>query len=198
MDKPALTADLFARALVAAAVSWGDDPAHILPIKRGGTHRNGEPGRSRSINAAAVAVANVTGSTVTRCMTILGGHESGPRKMRVRDPETFARAMRAAEAAITGGPLPRFAKFRPPSVGSIAASLRPPVDRPVKVSDAPVTDRIMAQLRDRALSAPTLAYLVDAKEMAVSDALKCLRFEGLVMPGETPEAGERHRVWSVV
>lgn len=72
----------------------------------------------------------------------------------------------------------------------------PGMTEPSQAIPAPLGDRVLQALGDEALSAPTLAYRVDGKELYVLEALRCLAGQGLVEAIAPPPAeGARFQKW---
>jgi len=67
--------------------------------------------------------------------------------------------------------------------------------RPLPKSPISIGDRIMAELSNKPLAAPTLATLLGEKENIISQALSALVHERQAEPGEVPPNGERYRVY---
>lgn len=98
--RPALTADLIARAIIAAALAYGDDPVKALTVKQGRL--------KRAIGPAVEAVAAVTGVRMSRVARLLGCRGNNLARGRSADEASGRpRALRAAERAV------RYACWRP-------------------------------------------------------------------------------------
>lgn len=228
-----LTADLAARAIVASAYAYGDDPVRAMTAKSGKTRR--------CLTPALYGISTVTGVKVGRLRKIfhMGGMQSRPE-----DP-AFNRAMTAAFRAadyanwrpetreslgggqnndllVGDGPgqalaaienivafVPQPKPMRPPlelvKRGERAAPTdRPPVPvrryvAPVKITQSSaLSDRILDLLKDRALTAKSVATILDAKELYVSQTLSALAHEGLVDADDPPPpAGRDCMLWRI-
>lgn len=104
-----LTADLCARAIIAAAREYHDDPvAACVSTNRGGR---------RALSAAASAIARVTGETPGRISLLFGFSRSMVSVARHEKRGPFRRAEAAAERAA------RYAGWRPEARASVLAGV---------------------------------------------------------------------------
>lgn len=208
-----LTADLVARAVIAAARSYGDDPVHAMTS----TARFGR----RALAAAASGVARAMEVSPIRAARILQIKDTNVYTARARASADFVAAELAATRAV------EFAAWRPQAAEDDAAALEgeeplamvqveviepgprtalpgpaaarmrpspPPSDARGASVSSPIRDLILKALAERPLNTMSLAYLVDSKEMAVSSTLVQLEHEGLVQY-RTVENGPRRFEW---
>ncbi|MEW5687204.1 MAG: hypothetical protein AB1942_20000 [Pseudomonadota bacterium] len=63
--------------------------------------------------------------------------------------------------------------------------------------DRPLRDRIVETLQAGAMTAPSLASLLGAKELNVGLTLAALQQEGAIAAGPPPASGPRHRPWTL-
>ena len=221
-----LTADLCARAIIASAQAYGDDPVRAM------TAKSGRP--RRCLTPALYGIASVTGRKVGRLRKMLhmGGLQAKPA-----DPE-FSRAMKAAFRAaefaawrpdaresVVGGaapdtlvedrpqgavetaprPTPRRPALELVKNGERAAAPAAHVARParyvvpVKVTEASaLSDRILDLLKDRALTAKSLATILGVKELYVGQALSALAWAKLVDADDPPPpSGRDIMLWRI-
>lgn len=185
-----LTADLIARAVIAAAEWSGTKPTTAKQILEAGRY------------PAAVALAVETHRGLSSICDMLGVLPDVVITAREALPERFRIGKERAQAAIkvqmvlarraeAAAPAP--APRRPP------VRVRPATPRAPFVASAERTlrERVLEQLHDAPSTAPSLAVLCDAKEMEVTGVLRCLEHEKLALPGAPPVGGARHRLWSI-
>ncbi|MCA3742301.1 hypothetical protein [Phenylobacterium sp.] len=105
-------ADVWARAIIAAARSFGDDPveAVVAPPARG------RAGKRRSLPAACLGIAKVSGLGVGRVAPVLGLQPNAVRAIKGRGGADFRRAVQSAERAA------QYALWRPEAAESVAGS----------------------------------------------------------------------------
>ncbi len=105
-------ADVWARAIIAAARSFGDDPieAVVAAPVRGGRSK------LQSLPAACLGIAKVSGQPVGRVAPILGLQPAHVRARKSRGGADFRRAVQAAERAA------QYALWRPEAAESVAGS----------------------------------------------------------------------------
>lgn len=234
-------ADVAARAVIAAAHSYGDDP--MLAMTATTNHWR------RSLSAAVSGLCVATGAPPSKVGPMFGVNDCTVSAAQKRNHPDFARARTAAERAVTAvlGPWPAPKRLsadpKPPALTrkrfeqiraakdvvkevAPAAETAPaipdnddPYDVPVRRRDptrsgqgadtftngrvAPpngllLPDRIMAALADKPMNPMTLAFMVDAKELAVTQALDQLAREGVVQAGSMPLTGRRFQCWRLV
>lgn len=101
-----LTAELFARAIIASAVSYGDDPVEACTAA--------DRRRRRALAPALYGLREVTGASLATSARILGVNATAAAVSRNRGGERFARAVSAASEALRWHLASRFAAAPPP------------------------------------------------------------------------------------
>ncbi len=133
-------ADVWARAIIAAARVFGDDPveAVVAPPARG------RAGKRRSLPAACLGIAKVSGLGVGRVAPVLGLQPNAVRAIKGRGGADFRRAVQSAERAA------QYALWRPEAAESVAGSASGDLEiaRPtVAAMDADVMARAVEALQ---------------------------------------------------
>lgn len=200
--------DLFARAVIASARVYGDDPVLAMV----GTDRLGNTAR-RSLNAAGEAVRqklNWPRASIARCLNLQpASFKAAAMKREGRFPAALTEARGTIDLFIkalpplgypplvaveTGGQAPP-GLVSPASDPAKVVIVRtdPPVavrtgkpvvaNRPVAAphKDGSLGDRIYAEILTRPLSANSLATILDVKEMNVINSLRALALEGAIV-----------------
>lgn len=103
-------ADLWARAIIAAAQVYGDDPVEALTSD----HAHARASKRRSLPAACLGIAEATGLSVGRVAPVLALQPSTVRARKVRAPREFKAAWKAAARAV------EYACWRPEAAESVA------------------------------------------------------------------------------
>ncbi len=216
-----LTADLAARAIIAAARSYGDDPVRAYEAQRGVMRRGVTP--------AAEALADATGLSLSLVARIVGIREQN--YYRARGTSGYEAARQAASRAIAyAGWRPEAVEVEPAgiaedaeiddpgadalpvivetvahprTVGPVAARMQPPPPPPLgnparmAQADRPARDLVLEALTERGpLNSQSLATICDRKEMAICAALSALDHEGRVV-SRAVETGARRLVWEL-
>jgi hypothetical protein len=216
-------ADVWARAIIAAARVFGDDPIEAVAA----APTRGRGSKRRSLPAACLGIAKVSAHPVGRVAPVLGLRPSAVRAMKTHGGADFRRAVQAAERAA------QYALWRPEAAESVAGSAsgdlelvdgvwtsphiaRPhaPVAGPLSLANgyafAPpfrpgptpptqCTDgRILARLAVAPGSPRVLASILDIKESFVALHLRNLAREGLVIAADlAPGQSDRDQAWRV-
>lgn len=153
----------------------------------GKRHRLEENGASPEARKIGGAITRVRRRAAT--MASLGRAKPAPVE---RAAPAQARPLPAPPAA----PEPVKAAFHPPRVGPLTAHAFPICVPRALTSDTPLADRIVARLNsDGPLSSSALAFLCDAKELVVTQAVRMLERDGRVRPGPMPAEGRRAQRW---
>ena len=105
-------ADVWARAIIAAARSFGDDPVETVV----GPSFWASGSKRQSLSAACLGIAKVSGQPVGRVAPILGLQPAHVRARKSRGGADFRRAVQAAERAA------QYALWRPESAESVAGA----------------------------------------------------------------------------
>lgn len=92
-------------------------------------------------------------------------------------------------------PAPAKPVIRASMRGRISSAVAPNMSRREIPQPVGIRGRVLSQLRFGAMNTISLATLIDAKELAVSECLRGLQIEGLVEAGPMPEEGRRHQTW---
>jgi hypothetical protein len=220
-----LTADLVARAIIAAALAYGDDPVRAC-TSLGKVQR-------RSLVAAAGGLARAEVCPVKRATSVLGVRPSGLYSARTKRLPAFlgaeTAAMRAVEFAmwrpeaaesVVGGeaedeavlppPEPEEAEAAPAAqvtgpvrqllIVTRPAAIASPAAEPPRLTPASaLRDRLVGLLTDKGpMSASSMATWLGVKELDVSRTLTALAHEGLVAAGEPGTLGRRWAPWNLV
>lgn len=214
MSASALTADLVAHAVIAAARVYGSDPIQAVEAKSGLPRR--------PVTAAALGLCRGLDLPERRLIRLFGLSASAIFEAKRRDDATFRRAAVAAETAARAArsvrvePIaadPIAVEPRRPSQARLAtvrmmaerqlATVRAPAtaprpvapSRPLPEAAGSLRFRILDVLKDAPTTSSTLAILTDAKELAVIETLRVMEHEGKVIAGAIPLQGARHRQW---
>lgn len=210
-----LDADLIARAIVAAASAYGDDPALALVTEK--------KVQRRAITAAADALSEV--APLRSVARILGVADTSVIHARQRGRRHHLAAVGAARQAIGPGedlvgpgdaspsPVPVPQPAAPArSVGPIYRPALAPPGAPVgggitEPKAAPGTmpaqgslgGRILGLLAEEAAAwtSVALATVLDVKELYVGQALNLLGHQGLAEADALTERGPRAQVWRI-
>lgn len=174
----ALTADLIARAVIAAARSYGDDPLAAMMARRSGR---------RCLAPAATGICQATGADMARVARIIGfnPHNIG----RARSVAGFDLASVAAERAA------RFCGWRPETRASVVGGAGPEIVRApigpvngVRTLTAKAAQReVLQALRAGPATGTELIARVRLAEGQVRDAVAELRASGQVVRDTPPE-----------
>jgi hypothetical protein len=188
-----------ARAAVERAAGRDMDASPVLPLSE--PEPIVLPPAALRIETSAPATAGDEAATWTPVKFAPGAPVKGRTRTVRAEPELIPRApsveLTAARAAPVG---PIYRGPMTPAPGRVAALGQPSWSPPPRLADEPASlrSRILAELGRRlAVSAPTLATILDAKELYVGQTLNNMAREGLTQPGPVGEAGARHRAWSL-
>lgn len=170
MSNP-ISADMFARAIIAAAVNLRVDPleaakADMRPV----------------LIAAAYGIMGATDVRPSLAARPLGLDPSAVTRAQKANKVTFWKAAEAAEHAVR-----HHLKTRR------EAAWRP--ERQALAEGAPLSDRIVHTLEDGPISAISLASVLNVKELFVSQTLASLRQQGTIFSDPPPPQGARHSQW---
>ncbi len=135
-------ADVWARAIIAAARSFGDDPIEAVAA----APTRGRGSKRRSLPAACLGIAKVSAHPVGRVAPVLGLQPSAVRAMKTHGGADFRRAVQAAERAA------QYALWRPEAAESVAGSASGDLD--------------LAGLRTAAMDPDVMARAVEALQPA--------------------------------
>lgn len=196
-----LTADLCARAVIASARIYRDDPLRALTAKRGALRR--------SVAPAVCALSGVMKVPLTAAARVLGLNSDGIPGLKKRSAR-FLEAQAAAEGSLLayvepleapGGVrknIPAEALKRagastphsPSSAGSAA-----PLALPRMMAAGRVRREVLASLREEASTGPELMQLVGVGEGQIRDTLSGLKAEGLVTCTALTQEGWGAQFW---
>lgn len=136
MGVPLPSAEIYARAIIAAAISFGDDPEKSITGPRGVARR--------ALAPAACAIASVGQLAIDDVIRPLGVNMVTVRQARVRATEGFVRAEREAQAACRhAGLAPR--PSSPPVAALQPAAVEPAPPRPAPPPAAPVVAKVAVE-----------------------------------------------------
>lgn len=215
-----LTADIAARAIIASAREYGDDPVRAVTALRGRY--------KRSLAAAVAGMADALAIPEVVAGRVFHMERASLARAKAKGGEAFRAASRAAsyagwrpearESVVAGAGheelLPTIAADqveaaevpplapRTPLPGRMTFHTHPSQPPPlistasVARAERPVRDLVLEALADGPLNSMSLAYRVDAKEMTVSSTLTQLAHEGLVV-SEAVENGPRRLRWAL-
>jgi hypothetical protein len=185
-----LTADLCARAVIAAARVYGDDP--VLACTAKGGHRR------RAIAPAVLALAGVLHLSLRQVARIFGMRGDNVGRLAGRSAR-FLEAQAAAEGAVmawsepletAGQPAP------PPAAPPPAASEGPErLTRTRMLAPRRVQAEVLACLADEPCTGPELMQLVGVGEGQVREALAALKAAGRVTSDPLTQEGWRAQFW---
>ncbi|MCA6343507.1 hypothetical protein [Phenylobacterium sp.] len=105
-------ADVWARAIIAAARVFGDDPVEAVVA----APATGRAGKRQTLPAACLGIAKVSGLGVGRVAPVLGLQPNAARAIKGRGGADFRRAVQSAERAA------QYAVWRPEAAESVAGS----------------------------------------------------------------------------
>lgn len=173
-------ADVWARAIIAAARVFGDDPIEAVvaaPVRGGRNKRQALP-------AACLGIAKVSGQPVGRVAPILGLQPSHVRNRKALGGADFRRAVQAAERAA------QYALWRPEAAESVAGSASGDLEiaRPtVAAMDADVMVRAVEALGP----APVADWQAE-----LAQAVEALPDKGMIV--QSPRRGGKSKVLAAV
>lgn len=165
-------ADVWARAIIAAARVFGDDPVEAVVA----APATGRAGKRQTLPAACLGIAKVSGQPVGRVAPILGLQPSAVRARKAHGGADFRRAVQAAERAA------QYALWRPEAAESVAGSASGDLD--------------LAGLRTAAMDPDVIVRAVEALApppvAAVQDKITGVRAAAVILDdmSEAAEAAE--------
>ena len=186
-------ADLFARAVIASARVYGDDPVLAMV----GTDRLGNTAR-RSLNAAGEAVRqklNWPRASIARCLNLQpASFKAAAMKREGRFPAALTEARGTIDQFVKGLPPLGYPPVMVSPASVRVVEIKAPAKPPAPVPPRPVThaapsphkdgslgDRLYAEILKRPLSANSLATILDVKELNVINSLRALALEGAIV-----------------
>lgn len=206
---PQITADLAARAVIAAARAYGDDPVRAVEVDRG-------PPR-RAVTAAAAGLSVATGATFARVAQVLQIRKQNLSRSRAAGGELFAAAVAAAEGAVRAAMTSASASLAPqppklfvPGVRSLPAPATSlvhgtpangPVPRPVGkvrvLTAAAARRQVLEVLQLEPSTAPDIMEILNLGEGQVRHALGELCEEREITHTPLTAEGWRFQTWRV-
>lgn len=169
-------ADVWARAIIAAARVFGDDPIEAVAAapERGGG------GKRQTLPAACLGIAKVSGQPVGRVAPVLGLQPAHVRARKAHGGADFRRAVQAAERAA------QYALWRPEAAESVAGSASGDLD--------------LAGLRTAAMDPDVIVRAVEALAPApvadwqaeLAQAVEALPDKGVIF--QSPRRGGKSRL----
>jgi hypothetical protein len=188
-----LTADLYARAIIAAAASYGDDPVAACEARRGPVRR--------SLAPAVVALSRVLQKPrreVARALGIDAGNLA-----RAEFTPGFEAAFERAEAAVRQATSPPVVTVHPPALEphpepeppAARAPLPPHAGKRRVLSAGRVRAEVLTVLGEDPSTVPELAQLVGVSEAAVRQVLSTLAEQGTVRGDALTTEGWRAQFW---
>ncbi len=215
-----LTADLVARAIIAAALSFGDDPVKACIAKRGLHRRCLTPAaeglhRATDIPFARVArVVGLNGDNRARSAAVVGFEPAARAAMRAvefalwqpdaresvarapdeMEPEETAPAEVAQVQALPEPPIRRGA----PRAPTFCTATDRALERAARIppTERPIRDLVLEALAAGPKDSMNIASVIDRKELAVVATLSAMQSEGLL--ASEPCDGPRRYRWSIV
>lgn len=208
-----LTADLAARAIIAAAQSLGFDPVRCatchpkaaervaITAAAGGLHEGAGVDYLQLARVLGVATSTMYTARSKKGARYKAAEQAAMRAVELAsiepefDDEDLAPEISATPEPVAVGPVLR----RPPP-GPIAAQVAPPAPTPARTpaqaaqGERSVRDLVLEALKAGPRNTQSLATIVDRKEMAVSSALSVLFSEDLVIFREA-DSGPRKFEW---
>lgn len=213
-----LTADLVARAIIAAARIFGDDPVQAMTARRNSMER-------RVLSAAAGGLNRALKVRLERFDALLGVRPQTVRAARTKKGAVFAQAEQAAARAVAYAGWRPDARISvvsppaPPAVAAVANAVRvrhpevaaaPPTLSPTRFhpawspppkamanADRPVSDLLLEVLARGPAHTMNLALMIDRKEMAVVQTLSALAAARKVVSEPLADGPRRFR-WKLV
>ncbi|MFN3582583.1 hypothetical protein [Phenylobacterium sp.] len=215
-----LTADLCARAIIAAARAFGTDPVRAVTDHPRSRHRKALTAAGAALRRTletpwadlerVLQVKQHTVGTVRAKPGFLAGELAAARAIEFATwrPEAAESVAGGAGTDEVGAPMaspePQAAAAKPQTLprqpGPITAEARlfaaravpslPPLERPL-------ADRILDVLAEGSATAIGLASILGAKELLVGQSLNVLMQAGAIVAGEIPAEGPRHRRWQL-
>lgn len=185
----ALTADLCARAVIAAARAYGDDPAAACRARSGRLRR--------CLSPAIIALSRVLGAPVEACARPFGVRSYAAEAAARAATDGFRLAIAAAEGALLAWALPldEGVALSPPVVKVRPPTPPPAGGKPRVLTAGRVQREVMACLAEEPSTAPELAQLVGVSEAAVREALSALAGAGKVRCDALTAEGWRVQFW---
>jgi hypothetical protein len=195
--------EAYARAIIAAARTYGDDPVAVLASPKRGD--------KRCLFAVVDALSRVSGLPMRRIAKPLRVQDSSVRTARSQHRGAYTSARLAAEAAVADlvsivqhdarvQSVRRSEPVRIVPQSSMGVSAPPPAmtrSRPMKVVADSTEARILKELAEGPRNTCALATILDVKEGVVSSTLKIMAYEGLVVAGPLPDGGLRVQPWYI-
>jgi hypothetical protein len=187
----ALTADVVAHAVIASASHMPGDTIRATDLLERGRY------------PAAVALALESKRPLVDVCRVLNVEPAAVADARRALEGRFRVAQEAARASIRLNAIAMApeAAAEPvcvpaPTFQPAAPAKAPAPRRPADPSTRSLRSAVLDQLADAPSTAPSLAILCDAKELAVSEVLRSLEREGVVIALAVPSQGARYRQWS--
>lgn len=191
MTAPA--ADLFARAIIAAAISYGDDPVEAVTSRRCNVRR--------ALTAAGAGLSEATGLTLKRVSAVLGVTDTAITHARFTNKPQFWKAARAAEDAarahlkihpLSLAPTPATPKRRGPGKKALAAAAA--VRAPARPTAKEAGQTVGWATPDKVLK----RGVETAPDATVTDPFAALRPRRPPAPGDRGEPGPLPQAAAVI
>lgn len=215
-----LTADMVARAVIAAARIYGDDPLEVLQAST--MKRRAVVAAASALEASGlVRFKELAPMLAIRSTTVHHARKAArPRFLRAAGAATraieYSRWRPDAAASVVAAPpaIPRATAveaaasvrdlhaeiarpLRAQSGGMLSAMVRPTYSPPAgPPPERSLGDRILDELADGPVSAAGLATRLDVKELPVSQTIRALAQAGHLVGGDIPFEGRRFQKWS--
>jgi hypothetical protein len=169
-------ADVWARAIIAAARSFGDDPveAVVAPPARG------RAGKRRSVAAAVLGISEAAGVPVERVAQVLGLRPSSVRVRKMRPTRDFRAAWRASARAA------QYALWRPEAAESVAGSASGDLDL-AGLRAAAMDPDVMVRVAEALAPAPVADWQAE-----LAQAVEALPDKGVIF--QSPRRGGKSRL----
>lgn len=192
MAQASLTADLAARAIIAAARVYGDDPERCLRASRGRVRR--------ALGAAVQGLSTAAGVSLGQAARLLGYNASnlGVSRHHERFAEASAAAEAAARAEISRAPRGRVSAKPAPPRPDPGVTLPPPkvtVRKPPTLTAGAVRRQVAEALSHEPATAPELIDRLGLGEAQVREALTWLRDDGQLVADAITAEGWRLQLW---
>lgn len=178
-----VTADQVARAVIAAAWVYGDDPVVAMT---GDAY-----GARRALTAAASGLARALDLPMMRAGLLLGLGKGVVQTARVRQRPGFDGAEKMAEVAV------RFGLGADALAHARGKARAASVPKPAVRSAGAVRREVLVCLGEDPSTAPDLAQLVGVAEAQIREALSFLKDEGRVAASAMTQEGWRAQTWRV-
>jgi hypothetical protein len=190
-----------ARAVIAAARSYGDDPVRAMTTSRGVTRR--------SLTAAAAGISEAAGVSFTRAAQVVGIREQNLSRSRSTGGDVFEAARRAAFAAVAAvspavvtskaSGAPDVKAAQKPAIAALPAekAAARPLLRPRIITALAARREVLRVLAIEPCTGPDLMEILNLAEGQVRQALRDLSEEREVRHTALTAEGWTAQTWRI-